>query len=408
MSPTKRQCTVFKQLVNLLPRNLVAKVARKHGVDKQSRSFSPWSHVVSLIYGQVCHAMSLNDVCDGLRNNSKALGDIRGAAPPSRNGLSHANRVRDAKMAEDLFWEVYAHLQELAPEFGHQKEYRGVPHRFRRAIHAVDSSTIKLVANCMAWAQHRRRKAAAKMHLQLNLQTFLPSCCIVKAASTHDAVEAPELCANLKAGEIVIFDRAYVDFSHLARLDERGVFWVTRMKANIQYEVVGQHRPAKGNVSRDVIIRLVGKDTSEQYPQTLRLVEATVEVDGKMQQMIFITNNFEWASSSVCDLYKSRWGIEVFFKQIKQTLQIADFLGHNENAVAWQVWIALLVYILLRFTAYTQGWAFSCARLFTVLRGIFLGRFDLKSVLDACGTAYAPRRMRANPEQAFLPGFSPG
>ena len=109
---------------------------------------------------------------------------------------------------------------------------------------------------------------------------------------------------------------------------------------------------------------------------------------------------------SPCDLYQGRWGIEVFFKQIKQTLQLADFLGHNENAVRWQIWTALLTYLLLRFIAYRSQWNRTFARLFTALRGVLWSRVDMYSVLECCGTAHGPPPMRAAPHQAYLPGFA--
>ena len=123
--------------------------------------------------------------------------------------------------------------------------------------------------------------------------------------------------------------------------------------------------------------------------------------------MSFITNNFEWAPSAICDLYKARWAIEVFFKQIKQTLQLADFLGHNEQAIRWQVWTALLTYVLLRFVAFKSRWTHSFSRLFTVLRAVLWNRLDMYSVLDFCGTASDPPPLRARPSQAYLPGFAP-
>jgi len=406
MNPSKRKVTVLKQISKLIPRNLVPKLANKHGVDKQSRVFTPWSHVLSLMYAQLSHAMSLNDICDAIGNHAGAFKDIRDAAPPSRNGLSYANRHRNPEMAEDLFWSVFSKLKENTPSFGLNSK-SGIPYRFKRTINAVDSSTISLFANCLDWAKHRRRKAAAKMHLRLDLQSFLPQCIIVKAANTHDSTEAKELCSGISAGEIVIFDKAYIDFKHLYHLDNRQVFWVTRSKDNMDYEVMGQHTSPKGKITRDVKIHLTGQNTPDYYPKALRLIEAIVEVDGKERTMTFITNNFDWAPSSIADLYKSRWGIELFFKQIKQTLQIADFLGYNESAVKWQIWTALLVYILLRYIAHIKQWAFSFPRLFTVLRGVLWNLLDMHSVISACGTAGAPIKLRAAPDQVFLPGFAP-
>jgi hypothetical protein len=403
MKPNKSNLAILKQICQLIPSHIVNKLAKKHGI--KPRKYSAWSHVVTLLYSQLSHALSLNDVCDGLNNHSSTLNSIRGATPPKRNTLSYANRNREAAMAEDLFWEVLKSLTNQMPQFGIDRQYSGFPQRFKRTIYAVDSTTIQLVANCLGWAKHRRRKAAAKCHMQLNLQTFLPSFAIVKEANTHDSTEAKELCGNIKSGEIVVFDKAYVDFKHLSHLDNRKVNWVTRSKDNMTFEVLRDHSAPKGSTLKDQVIKLTGLKTSKAYAQELRFVEAEVEIDGKMKTLTFITNNFEWAPSSIATLYQARWGIEVFFKQIKQTLKLADFLGHNKNAIQWQVWTALLTYVLLRFLAYRSQWKFSFARIFTLVRGVLWSYFDLEDLLKSCGTADDPPKIRSAPDQAYLPRF---
>lgn len=363
---------------------------------------------MALLYTQLTHAIGLNDACDGLRHHAGWLARIRGATAPSRNGFSHANRERDALMAERLFWEVLDHLRGLQPAFGTGRRFRGLPRRFKRVIHVVDSTTIQLIASCLDWAKHRRRKAAAKCHLRLDLQSLLPRFAIVDTARHADAARAREVCAGIRAGEIVIFDRAYVDFAHLFGLLLRGVFWVTRTKENMQFRVVKKRlRRPDGRILRDEEVVLVTPHSRGEYPNRLRRVTALVELDGQETVMEFLTNHFEWAPATVADLYRCRWQIEVFFKQIKQTLQLCDFLGHNANAVRWQVWTALLLYVLLRFQAFLHDWPHSFTRLFTLIRGVLWDRFDLPELLDFYGTASEPWRMRAQPEQGYLPGFSP-
>jgi len=382
-------------------------LAREFGVDKKARTFSPWSHLVALLYAQLIHAMSLNDVCDALKYHAGKLARVRGATPPSKNALSHANRGRDAAMAERLFWKTLEHLTGLCPRFG-GRTFKGMPRRFKRAVHAVDSSTIQLAANCIDWARHRRRKAAAKLHLRLNLQSFLPAFAIVDTAKHNDNKRARELCAGLQEGEIAVFDKAYVDFKHLFDLTLRGVFWVTRAKDNMDYRVKKRllKKPA-GNILRDDLIVLKGNISRGRYPEVLRLVRAIVEVDGKEREMEFLTNNFEWAPASIADLYKSRWGIESFFKEIKQTLQLCDFLGHNKNAVLWQVWTALLLYLLLRFLAFVNHWRHGFKRFFCLLRSSVWDGVLIASLAALCGTAGGLPAMYATPEQLYLPGFGP-
>jgi len=263
---------------------------------------------------------------------------------------------------------------------------------------------MELVANCMDWAKHRRRKAAAKTHMRLSLQSLLPTFVIVDTAGEHDNKRARELCAGVKSGEIVIFDKGYVDFGHLRDLDARGVFWVTRAKDNMAYDVVQKMPKSKDNkILRDEVIMLSNPD--KPAPELMRRIVALVEIEGEEREMVFLTNNLQWSPRSVADLYQRRWDIEVFFKQIKQTLQLADFLGHNANAVRWQVWTALLVYLLLRYLSYVSKWAHSFTRLFTILRAVLWSKLDLMDLLGRYGTAKGSFRNLAQPQQAYFAGF---
>lgn len=404
--PTRSRFTLLRQLCNLIPTHLVSSLAREHGAEEQSRSFKPWSHVVSLLFAQLTHALGLNDVCDALRLHSGPLSAIRGATPPSKNGLSHANRERDSKMAEVLFWKMLEELQRIAPRFGGGRRPR-FAFRFKRLIHVVDSTTIQLVARCMDWAKHRRRKAAAKCHVRLNLQSFLPHFAIVDTAREHDNLRARELCAGVRAGEIVIFDKAYLDFSHLADLAMREVSWVTRAKENLEYRVARKFQRGRvGDILADDVIELSTPASYKDFPNWLRRVVALVEVDGQVREMVFLTNNLDWSPQTIADLYRCRWSIEVFFKELKQTLQLTDFLGHNATAVRWQVWTALLLYLLLRFWAFLSQWSHSFTRLFTLIRAALWQKLDLQSLLKVYGTAGGGGRFLATPQQAYLPGLN--
>lgn len=404
--PAGHSYTILKQVCKLIPGHMVQRIAEAHSVDEQSRTYTPWSHVVSLLHAQVTHAIGLNDVCDSLQMNRYALATIRGAMPPSRNNLSHANKIRSSEMAKDLYWEMMDHLMQQTPRFAKGKFRNGHLRRFRKTIHAVDSTTIQLVANCMPWAKHRRRKAAAKVHMRLNLQSFLPSCAIIDTAKDHDSKKAWTVCAGLEKGEIVLFDKAYLDFEHLNHLTQRGVFWVTRAKHNTQVDVQERLEVTRNvRILDDQLVELSGARSHKVYPGTLRQIRTMVEVDGKERELVFLTNNLEWSPWTVAELYRGRWEIEVFFKEIKQTLQLADFLGNNANAVQWQVWIGLLVHLLLRYLACLHSWLHSFTRLFTVIRAVLWRRWDLHALLDSYGTAIPPGRMCGAPEQAYFPGF---
>jgi len=404
--PAPSKLNLLRQICNFIPQFLVPKLSGETGVEEKVRTFSAWSHVVCLLYAQLTHSIGLNDVCDALSLHSGPLSSLRGATPPSRNNLSNSNKVRPAAMAEKLFWAVLEHLGNLSPRFVSGKAGKRFARKFKRTIHLVDSTTIALIASCMDWAKHRRRKAAAKCHLRLDLQSFLPRFAIVDTARHNDAKRAREVCAGIKAGEIVIFDKAYVDFAHLADLSMRLIFWVTRAKDNLSYRVVRCiQKGAVGKILRDELIRLKTPASRREYPELMRRIVALVEVEGREVEMVFLSNNVQWSAQSIVELYRCRWQIEVFFKQIKQTLQLADFLGTSANAVRWQIWTALLAYLLLRYLSFVSQWSHSFSRLFTLLRTGLWKKWDLLSLLNIYGTADGHFRYLARPEQAYFPGL---
>lgn len=401
-TPTRANVVVLKQMLNLIPLGMINRIARETGVEDKSRTFTPASHLAAMLFAQLSRAMGLNDVCDWLRLKAPVL--VRfGVTPPSRNGLSNANKERDSLFAEKLFWDLLGHLQHACPSFASGRKGKGLLRRFKVRIHAVDSSVMQLVANCMDWAKHRRRKAAAKMHLRLDLHSFLPSFAIVDTAGEHDNKRAREVCAGVLPGEIVIFDKAYLDFLHLSELDGRGVFWVTRAKDNMKYKPLKNLSCSQGNIIKDQRVSLQGKHKG----MIVRRVEAWVEVNDDWQVMVFITNNFDWRPQSVCDLYRRRWDIEVFFKQVKQSLKLGSFLGHSANAVRWQVYTALMVYVLLRYMAHLSEWGHSFTRLFAVVRSTVWERIDLLALLKSYGTASGRFRVLGALDQAWLPGLAP-
>jgi hypothetical protein len=401
-TPTRANVIVFKQILNFIPRHLISRHARETGVDAKARTFSVTSHLAAMLFAQLSHAIGLNDLCDWLRLKAAALARF-GLTPPARNTLSHANKERDAAFVEKLFWSTLGHLQHTCPDFTHGRKGKGLLRRFKVKIHAVDSTTMQLVANCMDWAKHRRRKAAAKMHLRLDLHSYLPSFAVIGTAKDNDNKRAREVCAGIADGEIVVFDKAYVDFAHLSDLAARGVQWVTRAKDNMKWRAVKTLTKGKQNILKDQLVALTG---AKHKGMQMRRVEARVEVDGEWRVMVFITNNLEWSPQSVCDLYRRRWDIEVFFKQVKQSLRLTGFLGHSANAVRWQVYAALLVYVLLRYLAHLSDWAHSFTRLFAVTRSALWERLDLLALLKSHGTASGRMRVIGALDQAWLPGFA--
>ncbi len=399
---TRRSISTFHQIVQFIPEGLIERLSVKHKTD--ARKFSATSHVLSLLLGHLTHAFSLNEICDIMALHEREVCRTRGVTAPKRNTFSHANRTRDPKLAEDLYWKLFSHLQSVSPTFGRDK-LGGVLSKFRmRNIFAIDSTTIQLSIKCIDWAKHRRKKAAVKTHMRCDVANMLPRCAIVETAAHHDSTKAMDLCAGLGEGDILIADKAYVVFSFLHKLNERNIFFVLRQKENMQYKTL-EESSCKGNVLSDEKIVSTGVKTHNEYPEPLRRIVADVEIEGKIRRMVFFTNNFTWAASTITELYKARWSVELLFKELKQTLQLQDFYGENENAVKWQIWAALIVHLLTRYLKHISGWKSSYSRLVGCIRTLVWMKVDLTETLRSYGTAPPVNTMTKAVEELLLPGF---
>ncbi|NLN01943.1 MAG: IS4 family transposase, partial [Lentisphaerae bacterium] len=234
--PARTSYTTLRQIVQWIPAGLPDKIARDIGAD--IRGFSCASHVLALLYGHIARAGSLNEICDAARLHEPELNRIRGATAPKRNTFSNANRRRDPEIAERLYWEVFEHLRTICPSFTQYKKHKGFIFRLKRGIFAIDSTTLKLTLDSIDWARHRRKKAAAKTHMALDVGSRLPTFAVVEDAAHHDSTRADALCAGLKDGDVLLADRAYVDFLFLHGLAARGIFFVLREKENMDFEVL--------------------------------------------------------------------------------------------------------------------------------------------------------------------------
>ena len=401
--PAKRAYTVLRQIVQWIPEGLPERLAREAGAD--IRTFSCTSHVLALLYGQITKASGLNEICDAARLHEPELNRVRGATAPKRNTFSNANRTRDPDIAEKLYWKTFAHLRRICPGFTQYRKHRGFIFRVKRDIFAIDSTTLKLSLDCIDWARHRRRKAAAKTHMRLNVGTMLPAFAVVEDAAHHDSTRADALCEGLKDGDVLLADRAYVDLGFLHGLSRRGVFFVLREKENMVFETLEKRCHKDPRILADETVLMSRKGSAEKYPEALRRITAVVEVDGRDIQMTFITNSFDWSPRTVAELYKARWAIEIFFKELKQTLQLADFVGYNERAVRWQVWIGLLAHLLLRFLKHVSKWGLSFSRLVGTVRSAVWMKIDLLETLLLYGTEGGPKRPVIIEKQLYFQGF---
>ncbi len=164
-------------------------------------------------------------------------------------------------------------------------------------------------------------------------------------AKTHDSAISKTL--DLKPGSIIAADRGYLDFEQFSKWNRSKIFFVTRMKDKICYKTIIHGCGAYGsNVRSDDEIILTGINTKSKYPKKLRLV--TVWNEEKQEEIKILTNNFKLSASTIGAIYKERWEIELFFKTLKQTLNVKTFIGTSENALRIQIWTAMISLLIIR------------------------------------------------------------
>jgi hypothetical protein len=329
--------TLFSQLMDCLPWSTFARVvARCHG-DHSVQTFPCTEQYRAMAFAQLTYRESLRDIEACLSAQPAKLWHMGFRGPVRRSTLADANQARD--------WRIYAEFaQRLIAQARRLYAGESLLADLNNTVYALDSTTIDLCLSLFPWAHFRSTKAAVKMHTLLDLRGNIPSFIHISDGKLHD-VHALDMLVP-EAGAIHVMDRGYVDFARLYRLHEADAFFVTRAKSNLNaHRVYSAATDRTAGVVADQTIALDGHYTKRDYPVHLRRVRFKDPKTGKT--LVFLTNMTAQPAFTICDLYKRRWQVELFFKWIKQHLRIKAFYGTSENAVKTQIWIAVSVYVLV-------------------------------------------------------------
>ena len=317
---------------------------------------------------QLTGRCSLRDIVDSASSQRHRLYHL-GCSKLSRSNLARMNENKPHELYEALFGKLLQRSQRLAP--GHN-------FRFNNPLYSLDATVIDLCLSIFPWANFRTTKGAIKLHVGLNHAGYLPEFVTVTEGSTHE-VNIGKLM-NFPKGSIVVIDRGYNDYSWYKELTDKGIFFVTRLKKNAGYRVLKREKVNKQQgLTCDQTIEFTGPLTAKKCPIRLRRVGYRDPETGKYY--VFLTNNFKLSASTIADLYKSRWQVELFFKWIKQNLKIKSFIGTSKNAVLTQVWIALCVYLILAFIKFQSKLGKSMQQILRLLQINLFEKRDLMALL---------------------------
>jgi hypothetical protein len=348
---------MFSQLLQIFSRADFAKAVRETGAERHARGFDCWTQFIAMLFCQLGRAHSLREICGGLASCEGRLNHLGVKKPPKRSTLAYANEHRPWQLYEQVFFQLLARCQNLGMG---QKKFR-----FKNKLMSLDSSVIDLCIAVFDWAKFRTTKGAVKLHLLLDHDGYVPCFCVITEGNRHEIPIARQL--NFAPGTIVVMDRGYVDYRLFASFIERGVYFVTRMKDNAVYTVIEEREiPHRGQVHQDQVIELSGARAQDKCPHWLRRIEFCDPQTGAL--LVFLTNHMQLAASTIADVYKERWQIELFFRALKQNLKVKTFLGTSANALKTQIWTALIAMLLLRYLQLQSKFAWSLSNLVALLR----------------------------------------
>lgn len=364
---------VFAQLMAFLSRYEFAKCVARYGGNRRVRRFRCWDQFLVMAFAQLTFRESLRDIETCLRSRAPQLYHAGLSGPVARSTLAEANENRDWRIWADLAQVLITEARGL-----HADEPLGVP--LKAHSYAFDTTTIDLCLTLFPWAQFRRHKSAVKMHTLLDLRGQIPCFITMTSGAVHEVNILDELA--LEPGAYYMMDRGFIDFARLYRFTQSLAFFVTRAKANMDYRV-RESRPVDlaTGLRADQSIRLRGIHTRRHYPELLRRVSFTDLDTGT--NLVFLSNNFTLAASTIGRLYHCRWQVELFFKWIKQNLRIKAFLGTSENAVKTQLWIATCVYLLIAIIRKHLHVSQSMAEMVQILSLALFEKTPILQVFDA-------------------------
>lgn len=354
----KRVCSIFSQILQLIPRDGFQAAVQKHQAERHARGFSSWGQLVAMLFCQLAQAKSLREITEGLQASEGKLVHLGLPEAPARSTLAYANSHRPWQLFEAVFHQLLGHCQK---RLGVAKagSKLGLPGK----LLSLDATVIDLCAAVFDWAHFRTTKGAVKLHLLLDHDGYLPCYAVITEGKVHEIQVARKL--KLQRGTMLVFDRGYTDYDWFQQLTEEQVHFVTRLKDNAAYLVVERRKAGGAGVCADEIIVLEQQARSDTAPFLRRIRYWDEE---NQRELVFLTNHLELEAATVAAVYKERWQIELLFKALKQNLRIKTFVGTTANALKTQIWTALIALLAVKFLQLQATFCWSLSRLIALLR----------------------------------------
>ena len=361
--------TTFQELLKGLPRGTFDKLVKKHNADKYSKRFGHWDHLIAMLYAQFSGTPGLRPLERSFNSHISKHYHL-GTSPIKRATLADANEKR----ADRVFSETAAWLMGQVS--------RSTRKASEELMFLLDSTSVTLKGREFdRWTAENqtRNTQGIKLHLLLDSRTDTPAWHRFSAANVNDVSLVNEV--PLRQDALYVFDKGYCDYNWWHRIDLAKAKFVTRFKSNAALTVVEERAIPVCDadvVMQDQVLRFKRKYPSgtrvNHYDKPLRRV--IVKRHDKPTPLVLATNDMISSAVEIAQRYKERWAIELFFKWIKQHLNIKKFLGRSENAVRIQILTALISYLLVAFYKQRNGLTDTLWACFNVVSATLFQRSD--------------------------------
>jgi len=332
--------SVFHAVLKHVPWDVFDRLVAAYGADRRVRQLTTKSQFVALLYGQLEGAGSLREIEAGLASHQSRLYHL-GVTAPRRSTLADANTLRPCAVFAELFAVMLA------------RAHRGLRRHLADTTYLIDSTGLRLDRRSLDWARFSERVCGVKLHVVYDADADRPIYTALTPARVNDITAAQTM--PIEPGATYVFDLGYYDYAWWKKLDDAQCRIVTRFKRNTPLVVIEELPVTTGGpVLRDRIGFLPHRQASRRRnPMADAVREVQVKTDtGKILRIL--CNDLDAAAEEIAELYKRRWAIELFFRWIKQVLRITRFLGTSQNAVAIQIAVALIAFLLLRLAQASQ------------------------------------------------------
>jgi transposase len=329
--------TIFSQVMDYAPAHRFGTCVKRYNGDKHTRTLSCFDQFRCMVFAQLTYRESLRDTVTCLQAVGPMLYHMGIRSKIAKSTLADANRKRDWRICADFSKVLICRAKKLYAD-------TPLPVNLDATVYALDSTIIDLCMNLFPWAEFRSTKSAVKLHTLLDIRGNIPEFIHISDGKLAD-MEALDYIP-IRPGTFTVMDRGYVDFTRLNRFERAKAFYIVRARKNLKFRRRYSRPVDKSTgVQCDQTIVLTTYYPSKAYPQPLRRIRFFDQEHKR--RFCFLTNNFDLPALTICELYRSRWRVELFFRWIKQHLRIKSFFGYEENALKTQIWAAVSAYLLV-------------------------------------------------------------